>query len=282
MSDCLADVEVISLGHHFLAELGIESDTTIEINTLGDYESREHYKKELVEYLSQYEQSLSPESIKRIRKNPLRILESKDENDQKVLERAPLIKNSLNDYSKGFFDSVLEGLNNLNIKYTLNDKLVRGLDYYTHTAFEFTSKNLGAQNTILAGGRYDNLIEQMGGANTPGIGWAAGIERLELLTHKESSVVRPISVIPVNKTTMPVAFNLANQLRRKSFVIDLSYSGNLSKRMKKANKINSCASILLGEEEISNNVALIRDMDSGDQIQVTMGKIQDYLKKYKY
>ena len=191
-----ADVEVISLGNHFLRELGLEDSFTIELNSLGDPDSRSEYKKALLEYLSAHKKNLSPNSIKRLEKNPLRILDSKDKEDQKITADAPLISNSLNDKSKKFFEEIRTGLEKLNISYVINERLVRGLDYYNHTAFEFVSQSLGAQGALLAGGRYDGLIKQMGGPDTPGIGWAAGIERLEMLLKDFPKKRRPISIIP--------------------------------------------------------------------------------------
>ena len=163
----------------------------------------------------------------------------------------------------------------------MNDKLVRGLDYYGHTAFEFTSKNIGAQGTVLAGGRYNNLISQMGGPETPGIGWAAGVERLTLLLGQVQNPDRPISVIPVHREMVNETQILANQLRRKGFFIELGYSGNLSKRMKRASKVNASAVVLLGEDEASRNVVLVRDMDTGEQIEVSLDRIDNYLETYK-
>jgi len=281
ISDTQADIETISLGQHFLAELELENAITLELNTLGDTESRIAYRKRLLAYMSDYKDILSKDSLAKLDKNPLRILDSKDVGDRKIIADAPLLKDSLNDTSRRFFDDLLDGLRRLQIEFIVNDKLVRGLDYYGHTAFEFTSKNLGAQSAVLAGGRYDNLISQMGGPETPGIGWAAGVERLTLLLGQTQDSDRPISVIPVNKEMVNEAFDLANQLRRKGFSIELGYSGNLSKRLKRANKINASAVVLLGEDEASRDVGMVRDMDTGEQIEVPLERIDNYLDIYK-
>jgi len=280
-SDAQADIETISLGQHFLKELGLDKKTTLEINTLGDLASREIYRESLVSYLSDYQADLSDDSLIRLAQNPLRVLDSKNEKDREIISGAPVLKNSLNDESKKLFDQVLKGLEQLNIKYVINDKLVRGLDYYSHTAFEFTSTALGAQNTVLAGGRYDGLTKQMGGTEIPGIGWAAGVERLTLLLNKTPSLDRPISVIPVSGNLVFKAMKLAHQLRQEGFNIDLGYSGNLKKRMKRANKVNSYTSIIIGEDELSRNKCLIRDMDSGEQNEVDLGNLEQYLRKNK-
>lgn len=278
-SEPQADIETISLGHHLLRELGLSSKTTLEINTLGDPGSRAAYREKLVNYLSNYKANLSEDSLVRLTQNPLRILDSKSQKDQEILTEAPLLKNSLNDQSKKFFDEILSGLDQLSIKYKINDRLVRGLDYYTHTAFEFTSTALGAQNTVLAGGRYDGLINKMGGPEISGIGWAAGVERLILLLDHFPSLERPISVIPITKSLTSRALNLAYQLRQNGFNIDFGYDGNLKKRMKRANKVNSYAAILIGEEELSLNNILIRNMDSGEQLEICIDNLEEYLKK---
>ncbi len=176
-----ADVEVIALASDLLADLGIGDKTTLELNTLGDSESRGAYRKVLVDYFSAHKGDLSDDSKARLERNPLRILDSKDAGDRDLIERAPRMADYLNSVSADFFAGVREGLDRIGITYAVNDRLVRGLDYYTHTAFEFTTTFLGAQGAVIAGGRYDGLIEQMGGKSTPGIGWAGGIERLGML-----------------------------------------------------------------------------------------------------
>ena len=177
----LADVEVIALGAQILRALGLAEHVRLELNTLGDPDSRQAYRDRLVGYLSAYRDRLSPDSQARLERNPLRILDSKDEGDREILKGAPTLDASLNEASKAFFAGVRAGLDALGIAYAINPMLVRGLDYYTHTAFEFTTDRLGAQGAVLAGGRYDGLVAAMGGPDTPGIGWAAGVERLAML-----------------------------------------------------------------------------------------------------
>ncbi|MBF0394553.1 MAG: histidine--tRNA ligase, partial [Alphaproteobacteria bacterium] len=181
VSDPLADAEVIGLGAHLLDALGLAGRVQLELNSLGDAESRAAYREALVAYLSRFKDALSKESLDRLERNPLRILDSKDEGDRRVVADAPLLGDHLNEASRAFFDGLKRGLDGLGVAYRVNPRLVRGLDYYCHTAFEFTTDALGAQGTVLAGGRYDGLIGQMGGPATPGIGWAAGVERLGML-----------------------------------------------------------------------------------------------------
>ncbi|GER01043.1 histidine--tRNA ligase [Iodidimonas gelatinilytica] len=173
-----ADIELLALAWQLLCDLGISDEITLHLNSLGDSESRAAYRTALVDYFSDHEAKLSDDSRTRLHKNPMRILDSKDPGDRALLGDAPRISDYLNDLSKDFFGAVCEGVAALDIPYTHDERLVRGLDYYSHTAFEFITQALGSQGTVLGGGRYDGLIELMGGPSTPGVGWAAGIERL--------------------------------------------------------------------------------------------------------
>ncbi|HBC09602.1 MAG TPA: histidine--tRNA ligase, partial [Rhodospirillaceae bacterium] len=187
-----ADIEVIALAAHILDDLGVAKDVRLELNTLGDPESRQAYRGVLLDYLATYRNDLSEDSRTRMDKNPLRIFDSKDKGDQDIMSSAPLLQDHLNDTSRVFFDEVLAGLDALGIAYEVQPRLVRGLDYYSHTAFEFVTGTLGAQGTVLAGGRYDGLMEQMGGRATPGIGWAAGVERLSMMLGTAPAGERPM------------------------------------------------------------------------------------------
>ena len=216
-----ADIEVISMAY--------------EINSLGDQESRDAYRTKLVAYLQEHYDELSEDSKARLEKNPLRVLDSKEDCDKKVVENAPLYKDSLNEASTSFFNRVLTGLDKLGIKYRVNNRLVRGLDYYSHTVFELVTDKLGAQGTVLAGGRYDGLVEQMGGGKVAGIGWACGVERLSMLLEADVSLPRPVAVIPVTEDVNLQAVEIAYRLRKAGFSVDQSYGGNMKKRMIKAN-----------------------------------------------
>ena len=171
VAEPLGDVEIIAVGSHILEALGVRDRTKLEINSLGDTESRNAYRTTLVEYFTKYESDLSADSRERLVKNPLRILDSKDENDRKIIVNAPNMMDSLNSESRVFFDTVMDRLSQIGIACEHNTRLVRGLDYYCHTAFEFTTTELGSQGAVMAGGRYDGLIEQMGGPATPGVGF---------------------------------------------------------------------------------------------------------------
>jgi histidyl-tRNA synthetase len=279
VAEPLADVEIIALGADILAALGLGQHTTLELNTLGDPESRKAYRAALVEYFSAYRDELSDDSRDRLTRNPLRILDSKDKGDRKLIEHAPLFGDYLNQQSRDFFAGVLAGLDLLGIGYTLNDRLVRGLDYYTHTAFEFTTTALGAQGTVLAGGRYDGLVETMGGPSVPGIGWAAGVERLSLLLAEPPLPPRPIVVVPVGEAAQAAALKLTQDLRHAGFAVELGYSGNLKKRLQRANKMNARAALLFGEEELAAGSATLRDLDSGEQELVSLDRLAERLSR---
>ena len=260
-----ADIEVIAMAYEFLEKLGLNGQVTVEINSLGDEESRNAYRTKLVAYLQEHYDELSEDSKNRLQKNPLRILDSKEECDKAVVENAPLYADSLNEASQKFFADVLRGLDNLGIKYRINNRLVRGLDYYSHTVFELTTDKLGAQGTVLAGGRYNGLVSQMGGGDVAGIGWACGVERLSMLLEENVDLPRPIAVIPVGEDTNDKALEIAHSLRLAGFHVEQSYSGNMKKRMMKANKVNAAKAVIIGSDELANNTVTLKDLDSGEQ-----------------
>jgi histidyl-tRNA synthetase len=265
-----ADIEVIASGRRILDALGIGDRVVLELNTLGDVESRAAYREALVSYFSARASELSADSQRRLERNPLRIFDSKEETDQRVARDAPAFADYLNAESRRFFDRVRAGLDRLGLIYRLNPRLVRGLDYYTHTAFEFVTADLGAQGTVMGGGRYDGLVEMMGGPALSGIGWAAGIERLAMLIAEPPPPPRPIAVVPIGEAAEGEALTLAEVLRNDGWVVDLGYSGNVARRMRRANNANARAAVLIGEEEITRNVVALRDLDSGEQMEVPM------------
>ena len=271
-----ADIEVIAMAYEFLENLGLAGAVTVEINSLGDAESRKSYREKLVAYLKQHYDELSEDSKARLEKNPLRVLDSKEECDKKIVENAPLYADSLNEESARFFKEVLQGLNLLGIKYRVNNRLVRGLDYYSHTVFELTTNKLGAQGTVLAGGRYDGLVAQMGGGDIPGIGWACGVERLSMLLDKDIEPARPVAVIPVGDDAAEMALKIAYDLRKAGFRVEHGYSGNLKKRMIKANKANAYKAVIIGSEELAAGNVTVKDLDSGEQKSV---HLEDLIKE---
>ncbi|MGB0748034.1 MAG: histidine--tRNA ligase [Magnetospiraceae bacterium] len=277
-----ADIEVLLLGWDIITALGLADSVTLEINTLGDTESRNAYRSVLVDYLAGHKDALSEISRDRLSRNPLRVLDSKEPEDQAIIAAAPAMGDHMTDAARAFFDTVLEGLTRHGVGYTLNPKLVRGLDYYGHTAFEFTTDRLGAQGTVMAGGRYDGLVKQMGGPPTPGVGWAAGVERLALmLEDAEAALPRAITIIPVGGDTQDLAMTTAHQLRRAGLIVDMGYSGNLTKRLKRANKAHARAAVILGSEEVAEQAATVRDLDSGAEARVKLTDLEAHLQQFR-
>ncbi len=268
-----ADVEVLALGHDILSALGIRKDTRLEINSLGDPESRAVYRARLVDYFSGHVGQLSDDSRARLERNPLRILDSKDEGDRKIVAGAPMLADSLNSTSAEFFAAVRRGLDALGVEYVVNQRLVRGLDYYSHTAFEFVTSALGSQGAVMSGGRYDGLVESMGGPSTPGIGWAGGVERLAMLMGDLAAPRRIVALVPIGAAGEAKALVLAHELRGLGVRVDLAASGNISKRMKRADKIGARAAVLLGDDELKKGVGVVRDLASGAQREIALADL---------
>lgn len=270
------DSETIALGFEIMKALNLEHRIEVQINTIGDIPSRQAYREALINYFTPFQDQLSAESQSRLSRNPLRILDSKDEKDRELIRQAPRFEDYLNEDSLTFFEQVCQGLQALNVPYTVNRQLVRGLDYYTHTAFEFVTTDLGAQGTVLAGGRYDGLIQLMGGPEIAGIGWALGVDRLSLMIEDPEIISQPIAVIPVGETEK-VAFSTAMQLRNHGFVVDFLYGGNMAKRIKRANKIGAIVALIIGEEELQTEQVILKNMQTGEQTLVKLAVLESYL-----
>ncbi|MEZ5667509.1 MAG: histidine--tRNA ligase [Alphaproteobacteria bacterium] len=267
------DAEVVAMGARFLEALALQGNTVLHLNSLGDAESRGAYRAALVDFLRPKADRLSEDSRLRLERNPLRILDSKDEGDRALIADAPRYDAYLNQDSRDFFAAVRRDLDRLGIAYEVDPKLVRGLDYYVHTAFEFVSDALGAQATVLAGGRYDGLIAAMGGPETPGVGWAAGVERLAMLCAAPPAPRRPVTVVPVSDGEHGHALALADRLRAAGLPVDVGFRGNLKKRMKHANRVGARAALILGEDEVARGVAKLRDLDTGAEEDVALDRL---------
>ncbi|MEK7356870.1 MAG: His/Gly/Thr/Pro-type tRNA ligase C-terminal domain-containing protein, partial [Bdellovibrionota bacterium] len=224
------------------------------------------------------ESELSSDSLQRLEKNPLRILDSKDEGDRRVVAGAPSLKDCLNETSKKFFDEIVAGLDRMKIPYVVDPLLVRGLDYYCHTVFEFTTDSLGAQNAVCAGGRYDGLISDLGGPKTPGVGWAAGLDRLSMMIKEPTVTTKPVAVIPVGDDAEAAAFQLAQELRAAGVAVDMGYSGNMGKRMKRADKVGASHAIIVGSDELARGVAKVKDLALGSQREVDLKELAGLFK----
>ena len=262
----LADLEVIALGADVLRALVPDAEWRLDINTLGDRESRTTYRDSLRSYLHPLADRLSEESQSRLARNPLRILDSKHPGDHELLQQAPSLEQYLTPAAEQRFTELLEGLARLGIPVVINRRLVRGLDYYCHTAFEFITESLGAQGTLIGGGRYDGLSALLGGADLPGIGWAGGIERLAMLAGDVAPRAVPAVILPIEPEQFDAALALAHRLRRDGFPAIVEQDGKLSRRLKRGNRENWRAVIIIGASELQTGSCILRDMASGQQI----------------
>ena len=269
----LADAEVIACGWDILSRLGIAAHTVLEVNTLGDRSSRDAYRAALVGYFTEHGNALSAESRDRLERNPMRILDSKDAADRAVVADAPTIAPHLTAEAASFYAALLEHLARFGVPFRENPRIVRGLDYYNHTAFEFVTTRLGAQGTVMAGGRYDGLVEQMGGPPTPAVGWAAGIERLSMLLADAGAAPAPVAVIPVGDGAEAAATAVLQGLRRDGVRAEMAYRGNLKRRMERANRIGARAAIILGSDEAARGVVQLKHLDTGAQEEVAVDSL---------
>ncbi len=233
-----ADVELLTMADQLLKELGIAEGVTLQLNTLGDAETREAWRAALVAHFEAHRGELSEDSLTRLEKNPMRILDSKDPRDRPIADSAPDIDAYLTDEARAFFDAVTSGLDAAGVAWTRNARLVRGLDYYRHTAFEFVTDRLGAQGTVLAGGRYDGLIGNLGGPETAGVGWAAGIERLGMLLAEPAAETLQVAVVVERNGYEAKGVEMVAALRRAGVVAELVATGSPKKRYDKAMKLN--------------------------------------------
>ncbi|HAF41103.1 MAG TPA: histidine--tRNA ligase [Sphingobium sp.] len=253
-----ADVELLVFADQLLRELGVSDGVTLNLNTLGDAESREAWRAALVAHFEAHRDQLSEESLDRLQRNPLRILDSKDPRDRPVADSAPDIDAYLTDEARSFFEKVTSGLDAAGVAWERNARLVRGLDYYRHTAFEFITDRLGAQGTVLGGGRYDGLIENLGGPSTPAVGWAAGIERLAMLVDMPE-IERPIvAVIPDNADLQLAGITVASRLRRAGVATELAVRGNAKKQTERAVKAGISALLFVRNPDATGGQYYLR------------------------
>jgi len=276
------DAEIISLAYNFYKSIGIKN-LKLKINSIGSKKSREEYKKSLKSFLKPNLKNLTSLSQKRFTTNPLRILDTKVESEIKIIKNAPRIIDYLSDEDKEHFDKVIFYLKTLDIKYEIDDYLVRGLDYYCKTVFEIQSNNLGAQSALCGGGRYDYLIEELGGAQTPAIGFAAGIERLILAMNYDDSKFNKstdIYVVTIGEDAISTGLKISNSIRvnnKLAVTCDMKRR-SLKAQMKEANKLNAKYSIIIGDDELLANKVVIKDMNSGEQENVHFDKINSFFK----
>lgn len=275
LKDPKIDAETIELGWALVKALGIEKESKVLINCLGSVNDRETYKKELVSYLSKSVSELSEESQNRLKTNPLRILDSKSEQDQNLLKEAPKLLNYLNENSLKEFENIQALLKAINVPLHIEANLVRGIDYYTDTVFEIVHSQLGAQSTLLAGGRYDKLIQNMGGPDCPSFGWAAGVERLSLLVNPPVQSPLKIGVVDIDHTHDAFLMKTSQILRHHGEVY-WSSTGNFSKQLKKCESQGCQFVVIFGPDEVSAEKVQIKDLSKGTQVEVTLKNLESF------
>lgn len=280
----MSDVEVIRIANSILRKLGC-SNYRIEINSIGSREERKKYKEQLIKYLIPYIQDLDRDSQKKLANNPLKILDSKNKKTQEILYHAPSIQQYLSNDSIIHFKSVCEYLDILKIDYNINTNLVRGLDYYNYTAFEIKTNLLGSQNTICGGGRYDLLIQQLGGPSTPSVGWAIGIERLLLLVKNNLDIVQNKPCIYIahqgEKAKIEV-WKIVSLLEEKGISFELNLDNNsFRKQLKRANKVDAKVCIIIGEDEINTQSLTIKWLKSYEQERIKIVNLSNLIIKVK-
>ncbi|HLJ05771.1 MAG TPA: histidine--tRNA ligase [Acetobacteraceae bacterium] len=268
----LADAEVIACGWEIITALGIAPHVVLEVNTLGDQESRQAYRDALVGYFTEHQGALSQDSLARLDRNPMRILDSKDPGDRKLVADAPTITPYLTEAAAGFYDGVKRYLTQFGVPFRENPRIVRGLDYYGHTAFEFITTKLGAQDAVGGGGRYDGLVAEMGGPQVPAVGWALGVDRLALLLDEPPPAPAGVAVVPIGETEEK-ALEIVQALRRAGVRAEMAYRGNLRRRMERANRTGARAAVIIGEDDVARGVAQVKDLRTGEQEAVALGDI---------
>ncbi|CAD5928630.1 Histidine--tRNA ligase [Planktothrix tepida] len=282
--DARADVEVIAIATNILQKLGLKN-LNLNLNSVGNSTDRQVYRQALVDYLTQYKDELDPDSQDRLSRNPLRILDSKDQRTQEIVQDAPSILEYLGDDSRAHFERVQQLLTALEIPYSLNPRLVRGLDYYTHTAFEIISDDLGAQATVCGGGRYDGLVQELGGPETPAVGWAIGLERLVILLQQLNSLSSSsLDFYMVSRGTLAEsqALILTQKLRQNGFSVELDLSGSaFGKQFKRADRSGAVACLVLGDAEAEQQTIKLKWLKTGEEITINQSDLFDKIDQFR-
>jgi len=283
--DPRADVEAIAIATDILKAIGLK-DLTFDLNSIGDKDDRTQFREALIAYLTPYKADLDPDSQDRLTRNPLRILDSKNKDTQKILHDAPSILDHLSDASKARFDRVQQLLADLSIPFQINSKLVRGLDYYSHTVFEIQSADLGAQATVCAGGRYDGLVTELGGPETAAIGWAMGLERLVILLQKlgNSATASRVDFYVVSRGVAAEgqALRIVQQLRQAGFKAELDLSGSaFGKQFKRADRSAAAACLILGDAEAEKGTMQLKWLASGEQSELVQTELASHFEGWR-
>ena len=272
-----ADVELLAFADQLLKELGIEG-TILKLNTLGDPETRTAWRNALYEHFRAHSAALSEDSQARLERNPLRILDSKAHQDWPVVDSAPTIDEFLTGEAADFFGKVTTGLDAAGIAWERAPRLVRGLDYYRHTSFEFITDRLGAQGTVIGGGRYDGLIETLGGPHTPAVGWAAGIERLAMMIDAPEPERPAAVIVPLGERAEAAGLRLLADLRRAGISADMAYRGNMKKRLSRANDAGAAYALIIGDDELKREEAQIKNLATGEQRSIALDAVAEALR----
>jgi histidyl-tRNA synthetase len=273
-----ADVELLAFADQLLKELGI-TGTILKLNTLGDPETRGKWRDALYEHFRAHAGALSEDSQARLERNPLRILDSKAHQDWPVVDSAPPIDEFLTAEAADFFAKVTAGLDAAGIAWERAPRLVRGLDYYRHTSFEFITDRLGAQGTVLAGGRYDGLIESLGGPHTPAVGWAAGIERLAMMIDAPATERPTVVIVPLGERAEAAGQRLLADLRRAGIAADMAYRGNMKKRLSRANDAGAAYALIIGDVELDSGEVQLKNLATGEQRSIGFDAVAEALAK---
>lgn len=275
--DARADVEIIAIATQILTTLGL-SALSLDLNSVGSGEDRQNYRDALIAYFTPYRLDLDTDSQDRLDRNPLRILDSKDKRTQEIVTDAPSLLDFLSDDSKRHFDTVQQHLTNIGIDFTINPRLVRGLDYYTHTAFEIQSSDLGAQATVCGGGRYDGLVAQLGGPDTPAIGFGMGMERLVILLEQmaqySTEPLLDVYLISRGEKAELQSVKLANQLRQDGYSVEVDLSGSaFGKQFKRADRSGAVLGLIIGDAEVDAQKVQLKWLGSGEQLEITQAEL---------
>ena len=277
-NDISADVDIILLANDLLKNFFPDKAIDLQINSLGDKNTLKTFKENLSLYFQKYSSELSEESQNKIYTNPLRILDSKNIKDIEINRSAPEIFDYFSDEAKIRFDNVKRLLSDVDIAYKINPRLVRGLDYYCHTVFEFKTNDLGSQDTLIGGGRYDGLTKILGGPDIPGVGWAGGVERIIMLMNDIIKNEKKVHLILSHQNIRSYGLQLLSQLRKNNIAVYFDYKYDLKKSLSKANKLNSEFAIIIGEEEFKKNQYIIKYLHKNTQETVSITEIVNILK----
>jgi len=278
-NDIFADVDMILLADDLLKNFFPNKKIDLQINSLGDKNTLKIFKENLSLYFQKYTSDLSEESQNKIYTNPLRILDSKNMKDIEINRSAPMIFDYFSDEAKNRFDNFKNLLSEVDIAYEINPRLVRGLDYYCHTVFEFKTNDLGSQDTLIGGGRYDGLTKILGGPDIPGVGWAGGVERIIMLMQDIDENERKVHLILLNPDFKSYGLQILNQLRKNNIPVYFEYKYDLKKSLSKANKLNSKFAIIIGEDEVNKNQYIIKYLHKNIQEIVSSSQIIEILKQ---